>query len=58
MKKREPFTRGDLILKFWKLKMLVSNIAKLIDHCDDSSTHLELMLTISNIRVMIYERDK
>jgi hypothetical protein len=42
----------------WAAKKLLRDIGSLVDMCNDDSSIEELMLALSNIRIMIYDFEK
>lgn len=47
--------KEDLAQRYWKLKGLVNNLIKLFDEVEDTSSREELLLILSNMRILLYE---
>lgn len=51
-------TREESYKQIWEAKKLLRDIGSLVDMCNDDSSIEELMLALSNIRIMIYDFEK
>lgn len=51
-------TREEVYAELWEARKLLRDIGSMVDMCNDDSSIEELMLALSNIRIMVYDYEK